>query len=216
MKKITIIFIIINLCFCLGFAKTTKVRVFPKPGTVALIFDDGPDPATTLKLLQVLKKYNVKATFDLIGYYAQNYPYLVKQIAKEGHSIANHSLSHLDLTKVSKQGLQDSIRGATKIIEGIIKRKIYCLEPPFLSTSYKVGVSMQRNHLRKVPAPLDSYDYVQIGTQAFINHTIKAARPGAIILLHDARPRTIAALPEIIKGIRRKGLGFSVICVPEK
>ncbi len=214
-KSAFLLFFIFSLCVGSAYANS-NVKIFPKPGTVALVFDDGPDPATTLKILQILKKYNIKATFNLIGYYAENYPGIVRKIASQGHSIGNHSLSHLDLTKVNKKAIKYEVGKASRILEGILKRKVYCMQPPYLRTSYIVGETLQQYGLTTMPSPVQSYDYAQIGTRAMINHTVDIARSGSIILLHDTRPRTIAALPMIIQGIKKKGLGFDVICVPKK
>lgn len=216
MKKILCIFTLLSLIPTFAVAHTEPaVRVFPLPGTVTLVFDDGPDPATTFKILEVLGRYKVKANFNLIGYYAQNYPVLVKEIVKQGHVVGNHSLSHLDLTKVSTEALKSEIGKSKKILEQLTKKKVYCLEPPFMRTNYKVAQYQNNYNLRKMPAPVDSYDYMPISTKKFIDHVVDSAISGSLILLHDSRPRTIAALPVIIEGIRSKGLGFSVICVPE-
>ncbi len=70
---------------------------------VVISFDDGPDPQWTPKILDVLKQYNVKATFFTIGLEAEKYPGLLKRIYREGHEIGNHTFTHPDISNISEQ-----------------------------------------------------------------------------------------------------------------
>ena len=96
------------------FAATNTVSIIPTKGTVALTFDDGPTEIYTPQILAILKKYNIKATFFMVGMNAKNHPDIVKQVANDGHAIDSHSLTHPLLTKLNDKQLHN--------IEGIQKK----------------------------------------------------------------------------------------------
>jgi peptidoglycan/xylan/chitin deacetylase (PgdA/CDA1 family) len=77
----------------------TDVHKLASKGTVALTFDDGPTEEYTPQILAILKKYNIKATFFMVGYNAKNHPDMVKRVLADGHAINSHSLTHPMLTK---------------------------------------------------------------------------------------------------------------------
>src|SRR5690349_16404423 len=109
------------LCLMLGWslvihAEAPEVQKLPAPGTVALTFDDGPNPVYTRQILAILKKNNIKATFFVVGVNAQKYPDVIKEIHEQGHVIASHSLTHPMLTKISDAQLQKEVEQPVIII----------------------------------------------------------------------------------------------------
>src|ERR1700678_1620305 len=88
------------------FADPGDVRKLPLKGTVALTFDDGPTEKYTPQILAILKKYNIKATFFMVGMNAKNHPDMVQQVLADGHAINNHSQTHPMLTKLNDKQLQ--------------------------------------------------------------------------------------------------------------
>src|SRR5437899_2581733 len=99
------------------------VRTKPLPGTVALTFDDGPNPIYTPQILAILKKYNIKATFFMVGTNAHKYPEMVKLVLADGHAINNHTLTHPMLTKLNDEQLHKEITTPQVIIYNIIGKK---------------------------------------------------------------------------------------------
>src|SRR5687768_7615327 len=83
------------------YADNLSVRKTPLAGTIALTFDDGPSPIYTPQILAILKKYNIKATFFVVGANANLYPDMIRKIHADGHVIASHSQTHPMLTKIS-------------------------------------------------------------------------------------------------------------------
>lgn len=193
-----------------------KLRVTPLPGTVTLILDDGPHFSITPKILAILKLNHIKANYGIIGYQAERYPELVKQIAAQGNVIVQHTLRHVDLQNATPKTIRYELTSAKKILERISKQKIYCVQPPFLRTSHKLGVIAKSAGLVVLPKAYDSYDSENISISTIVNRVASIAESGTIIDLHDTNTRTLLALPKIIKAIRAKGLGFSTICVPER
>lgn len=189
----------------------------PAKGTVALTFDDGPNPDFTLKYLAVLKKYNVRATFFVVGMQAEKYPDVIKQLFAAGMAIASHSQTHPDLTKISAAQLQIEISQPAEIIANITGKKPLCLRYPFGASNQHV-IDVIRAH-DIVPGPMgwNAYDYKLPGVDKIVNQVLNNLQSGTIIIMHDGfagldRQQTLEALPLIIEGIQKKGLGFSVIC----
>src|SRR3990167_4345866 len=185
-----------------------------KPGTVALTFDDGPSPIYTPKILKILKENDVHATFFVMGWAAKKYPELIKQMIAEGNAVASHTDSHPKLTQISEKKLQHEIIYPKEVIKSIIGKPPVCLRPPFGIGNKRVESVIRTHGMIMVPMGFNSFDYERPGVAKLTQWVIKNSHSGMVILLHDgykSRQQTVDALPEIIKGIRAKGLGFSVI-----
>jgi peptidoglycan/xylan/chitin deacetylase (PgdA/CDA1 family) len=198
------------------FAEENSVRTLPLKGTVALTFDDGPTETYTPQILAILKKYNIKATFFMVGMNAEKHPELVKQVLAEGHAVDSHSLTHPMLTKLNEASLKKEIVSPQVIINNIINKKPVCLRYPFGASNQHVRDFIRAQGITPVPMGFNSFDYERPGVEKIVSWVLKNAYSGQVILLHDGfakREQTVAALPLIIEGIQKKGLGFSQICV---
>jgi cellulose synthase/poly-beta-1,6-N-acetylglucosamine synthase-like glycosyltransferase/peptidoglycan/xylan/chitin deacetylase (PgdA/CDA1 family)/spore germination protein YaaH len=163
---------------------------------VALTFDDGPDPEWTPKVLDILKKYNVKATFFLVGSQAEQYPDLVKRIVAEGHLVGNHTYTHANLA---------SITG----------RSTTLFRPPYNADSQPSNVSeltplkqVQDDGYLIVMENIDPEDWARPGTDVIVQRIKELRKEGSLILLHDAggnREQTVEALPQIIDWLQTRG-----------
>jgi len=193
-----------------------KIRTTPLKGTVALTFDDGPSPIYTPQILAVLKKYHVKATFFMVGVNAQKYPEMVKLVLADGHAINSHSLTHPMLTKLNDKQLYNEVTAPQRIIDKIIGQKPVCLRYPFGMSNTHVREVIRSEGIVPVPMGFNSFDYNRPGVQKIVSWVLKNSYSGQVILMHDGydkRQQTVDALPQIIEGIQKKGLGFSQICV---
>ncbi len=202
------------LAFQVAHAADNHVKTLPDAGTVALTFDDGPSPYTP-QVLAILKKYNIKATFFLVGANAKKYPEYVKEIYAAGHNVDSHSYTHPMLTKISNTSLQNEVARPSEVIEKIIGVRPRCLRYPFGASNAHVREVIAANGMQPVPMGFNSFDYERPGTQKIIDWVLKNAHSRQVILMHDGydkREQTVAALPAIIEGIKKKGLGFSAIC----
>jgi peptidoglycan/xylan/chitin deacetylase (PgdA/CDA1 family) len=103
----------------------------PRPGELALTFDDGPNPARTPHLLDTLARSDVHATFFLVGRYAQAEPALVRQIVAAGHQIGSHSWSHLNLALASASSIEEQITSTSQTLEQITSAPVRFFRPPF-------------------------------------------------------------------------------------
>ncbi len=210
-----LLFIILPLTV---FAKPLdKVRTKPLPGTVTLTFDDGPSPIFTPQVLAILKKYHVKATFFVMGWAVKKYPNLIRQMIADGHAVASHTNSHPNLTRISQRQLRYEVLMPKEAIKSVIGKPPVCLRPPFGAGNKRVAAFIRTHGMIMVPMGFNSFDYKRPGVNKLIKWVVSNARSGRVILLHDgykARAQTVKALPAIIEGIQKKGLGFSAICYP--
>lgn len=214
-KIIYFLLLALPLCAAAQDTKQQSVRTTPLPKTVALTFDDGPAPIYTRQILAILKENNIKATFFLVGTNAKKYPELVKEIYEQGHVIASHSMTHPQLTKLTNDKLEWEVSTPNKIIADIIGTKPLCLRYPFGLSNSHVREVIRENGMMPVPMGFNSFDYERPGTQKIISWVLKNIYSKQIILMHDGydhREQTVAALPAIIEGVKKKGLGFSTIC----
>src|SRR3990167_797888 len=197
------------------YASENNVRTNALPHTVALTFDDGPSPIYTPQVLAILKKYHVKATFFVVGANAKKYPELLKQINEDGHVIASHSQTHPLLAKLSTPSLQHEVSTPVIIIENTIGKKPKCLRYPFGASNEKVRAMIRTYGMQPVSMGFNSFDYERRGVNPLTTWVLQNAHSGQVILLHDGydhKEQTVQALPAIIEGIQKKGLGFSTIC----
>jgi peptidoglycan-N-acetylglucosamine deacetylase len=102
-----------------------------RSGELALTFDDGPNPAWTPQLLEVLAKHRVKATFFLVGKYAEAEPYLTRHIAESGHVIGNHSWSHPNLALTSPNRVREELLRTKHLLEEITGAAVQFFRPPY-------------------------------------------------------------------------------------
>jgi len=102
-----------------------------RPGDLALTFDDGPNPAWTPRLLDLLASHNVHATFFLVGKYAQAEPELVRQIVSAGHAIGNHSWSHPNLALTAAARVKEELTRTSELLQQIAGTPVRFFRPPF-------------------------------------------------------------------------------------
>ncbi|MFY1688675.1 polysaccharide deacetylase family protein [Plantactinospora sp. WMMB782] len=177
---------------------------------VALTFDDGPHPQWTPKLLDQLRRARVRATFCVVGVKVRKYPALVRRIAREGHSLCNHSWQH-DLKLGSRKA--DQIRADLSRTNQEIRRAVpgaeirYYRQPGGRWTPSVVAVARSLG-MRSLHWDVDPTDWDKKTTTPQIRGRIaQQARPGSIVLLHDGggdRSRTIGACPQVISSLKRK------------
>ena len=192
--------------------------------TIALTFDDGPDPRYTPRILAVLKKYNVPATFFIIGSYAEKNPSLVKDEWDQGCEIGNHTFTHPEFSGLSKLRAQAEVNATQRIIESITGHSTRLFRPPFgfdgdtpAKTERQVRqlYNIQSLGYVSVDFNIDSHDWQLPGTKVIVNNVENPQTPGNIVLMHDggghSRDQTIAALPQVITYYKNLGYRFVTV-----
>jgi cellulose synthase/poly-beta-1,6-N-acetylglucosamine synthase-like glycosyltransferase/spore germination protein YaaH/peptidoglycan/xylan/chitin deacetylase (PgdA/CDA1 family) len=193
---------------------------------VALTFDDGPDPDWTPKILQILKEKQASATFFVIGDVATQYSGIVKQEYAQGNEVGNHTFTHPDFETISKSQLQIELNLTELLLESNLGVKTLLFRPPY-------GIDHQpetASEIQMLPIPqsmgyiivgarVDPHDWGEVNGGAPPSASTVVQRvlhdatlgKGNIILMHDGggnRANTVAALPQIIDGLRAKRYEF--------
>ncbi len=197
-----------------------------KPKQVAITFDDGPDPEWTPKILDILKQYNVKATFFMIGEVAQDNIGVMKRAYAEGHEIGNHTFTHPDISEISQGQVDLQLNLTERLFAAEIGVQPVYFRPPYsidqepdtndqaapidhiqhlgyVIVGNKIDTNDWDEHPRKTPQQIitDVFDQINLANT-------KTWMRGSIILMHDGggnRAPTVAALPELIKALRAHG-----------
>lgn len=204
---------ILYLSLIFAFSMNLPLRFFvnasvnSEKGSVALGFDDGPHPENTLKILNILDKYNAKAAFFLIGKQAEDNQEIVKEMFRRGHKIGGHSYSHpINFGFLSYKNVAVEIMDGIKIVEEITQSEIALFRPPFGVTNPRIAKVINKNNLEVIAWNLRSYDTVSKDPDSLLKTLKKKVKSGSSILLHDSVPATLEILPELLEYIRDKNL----------
>ena len=182
------------------------------PNAVALTFDDGPWPDDTEALLRALHREHVHATFFMVGSLVVEHPDLVREVLDAGHVVANHSMTHPiepPFADLLDRHIETEITDANDALRAA-GAKPTLFRPPGGSYDDAVVLATWRQRERVVLWSVDPHDWDAARTPKQIAKSVlRHARPGSIVLMHDGggdAADTIAALPKIIRGIRKMGL----------
>jgi peptidoglycan/xylan/chitin deacetylase (PgdA/CDA1 family) len=173
-------------------------------GSVRLTFDDGPG-AYTEQILTILNRYNVHATFYVIGRNVERYPGTVRRIVNEGHRVGNHSYTHSNLTLLSGAGVEQELMNTQTAV-----RQASGVTPAGFRPPYGAVNGTVRNVVADLGMSVDMWsvdprDWAQPGSSVITQRVLSATGPGAVVLLHVLHAQTVDALPSIIQGIRAQG-----------
>ncbi len=191
----------------------------PSTRQVALTFDDVPDPRFTPQVLDVLKKYNVKATFFIVGKRAEKHPALVKRMVREGHIMGNHSYSHPEFSKLTMNDFRKQILHTGDIIHNLTGYTPKMIRPPYGDINEKQLQWAQKQQYSIVNWNVDSLDWKGLSKDEVKQNILSAVKPGSIVLQHAGGgvgsnlQGTIDALPEIIEELRARG--YSLVTLDE-
>ena len=182
--------------------------VYSGPGSVpvvALTFDDGPHQFTTPRLIEILEELSVKGTFFIVGTQAVQFPGIVEDLASRGHTVANHSWSHRNITQLDHETLFQELIYCSQAIEAITGIRPRFFRPPGGKWDGQALAVVQELGLTTVLWDVTGRDMVQRSPRQMAASVVKAAVPGSIILLHGGMEWTMEALPVIVEGLRARG-----------
>jgi peptidoglycan/xylan/chitin deacetylase (PgdA/CDA1 family) len=187
----------------------TDVQSRGRP-SVALTFDDGPSPDVTVRVLDILRQKNAKATFFVVGRQVERHPELARRAVAEGHVVANHTYSHPPLfCFLSPRRLREEIERTQDVIHGIAGVRPRHFRSPVGLRHPLLKEALERANLELVLWRLRTYDTWPTTRDQLHRRILGRVRPGAIVLLHD-RPgpgteAMVAALPDVIDALRHRG-----------
>jgi peptidoglycan/xylan/chitin deacetylase (PgdA/CDA1 family) len=175
---------------------------------VALTFDDGPGPYTP-RLVATLDKLHVQATFFAIGEQERYFSAGTIAELKSGDVVGDHTETHPMMATLSAHDQYEELFEQIARIELLGGPRPRLFRPPYGSFDATTFKQLRRLHLLMVLWSVDTSDYTLPGVSAIVRTALAGAKPGAIILMHDGggnRAQTIAALPAIVNGLRKRGL----------
>jgi peptidoglycan/xylan/chitin deacetylase (PgdA/CDA1 family) len=185
----------------------------PDP-TVYLTFDDGPHPATTPALLDLLDRMQTKATFFLVGSECEKYPHLVERIHQAGHTLGNHSYSHVWLPMLATSKLEEEIVRTNEIIEDITGTRPHVFRPPFGFMDQRAAKCLKEQDMTPVYWGIAPEDWQTPGAHRIIRRVMWKIADGTLIVLHEGShlaDQTITAASEIIAKTRLLGYQFAKV-----
>lgn len=172
---------------------------------IALTFDDGPHPYVTTRILEILHKHEVKATFFVIGQNVAEYPEVVKKADALGHEIANHTWSHKNLTKLNAKEIQAEINRANEVICEVIGKFPTSYRPPFGAIDQKVREAIA---LSPVLWNIDTLDWHHKSPDKTLANLKQQAGNDGIVLMHDIHEQSADALEGVILYLKEEGYEF--------
>ena len=196
---------------------TTGYRLFglsPSGSVVHLTFDDGPHPVHTVEILDVLRRYGVRATFFVVGRMVERFPHLLDRILLEGHTVANHTWNHENLTTLTGPAIDRTIGRAQEVLGDYATD---CFRPPYAAMN-ELAVQRTENHgLEVVMWDYSGADWLDRTAEEIADRIVRGAVDGAVILLHDGggdRSRTVAGLEMALERLSSRSLRFEPVCSP--
>ncbi|MFC6080686.1 polysaccharide deacetylase family protein [Sphaerisporangium aureirubrum] len=187
-----------------GPAAKAKAVNCAKVKCIALTFDDGPGPYTR-KLLETLRRDKTKVTFFLMGQHAEKYRATARAIARAGHEIGNHTYDHPHLTSLYDGLIRDELVRAQDSIERATGKRPTLMRPPYGDTDERVSGIAAELGLSQILWNRTSRDWELRNTKAITRRVLADAARDRIVLMHDIWPETVAAMPGILRSLKKKG-----------
>ncbi|MDX1530061.1 MAG: polysaccharide deacetylase family protein [Rhodothermales bacterium] len=182
---------------------------------LALTFDDGPDPETTPRLLDLLDAHGARATFFCVGARARQHPALVRAVRAAGHTVGQHTDTHADPWRTPRARLEAELERATATLEDVLGEPVRWARPPYGHLS---GPFLRWSRARgQAVAMWDAMpgDFLPTATtDAVVRRVLRAARPGGVVVLHEggrARAVTPMALETALPHLAARGYGLTAL-----
>ena len=179
---------------------------------VAISFDAAWGNDDTETLIDILKEYDVPATFFVVGAWVDKYPESVKALSDAGHQIQNHSNTHPHMPQLSKGQMKDEIESCNNKIEAITGVKPTLLRPPYGDYDNALIKTMNELKMYTIQWDVDSLDWKENATpDSICKRVTSKVKNGSIVLFHNDADHTPEALPNILKCLKDEGYEFVFI-----
>lgn len=175
---------------------------------IAVTFDAAWTNQDTDELIAVLKKHNARATFFIVGDWAEKFPESVKAFYDNGHTVANHSDTHKAFSKCSYKELKDEMENCNEKLENITGHPVTLVRAPSgdytnqsLDVAKELGMSM-------IQWDVDSLDYQGLSVEEIVSRIVSRTQNGSILLFHNGVKNTAEALDKALTALAEKGYNF--------
>lgn len=212
---------IVMTCYFTGSAavwsnQTTRKLPIYSVGTdekvVALSFDAAWGADNTLKILDILTEYDIKANFFAVGFWVEKYGDKLKTLSDSGRmEIGTHSNTHPNMPKLSRENMRLELETSMKLIENVTGKKPDLFRAPYGDYSDTVLTVAEELGLYTIQWDVDSLDWKDLSANDIAVRILKRVKNGSIILMHNDGKHTVEALPIVIEGLRNKGYTFKTI-----
>lgn len=191
--------------YCVDLSKKTNLDTSKK--YVSISFDAAWGDDDTIKILDILDKYNVKTTFFMTGGWVDSYPDKVLEIYNRGHDLGNHSQNHKEMSKLSVNEQKEEIMSVANKIKEITGYTSFLFRPPYGDYNSTLIDTVYGCNFYPIEWDVDSLDWKDYGTDNIIKTvtTHKALKNGSIILMHNGAKYTAEALESVITGLQSQG-----------
>ena len=178
---------------------------------IALTFDDGPHHQCTEQLLTLLRTERVRATFFVVGKQVIKYPNLLREIASDGHEIANHTMDHPNLSQLSAQEVRQQLKETNDVVESIIHRRMKYFRPPGGQYNEAMMATARELSMQMVLWTVFPKDHQETDPQVITERILAQAHDRGVVLLHSGVDATMTALPGVIRELKKRGYYFVTI-----
>lgn len=179
---------------------------------IALTIDAAWQDDKTPFILSTLEKYNVKATFFLCGFWAKDYPDMVREIAAGGHEIGNHSMTHPHMNKLSSSEIKQELDAFEAVIEPLIGKRARLFRAPFGEYNDNVINTLRENGYQVVQWNIDTIDWKEErSAQTILDSVLPKLESGSIILSHNNGYKIEQYLPTLIETALSQGYEFVTV-----
>lgn len=180
---------------------------------IALTFDDGPSEFT-LQVLELLKKYNAKATFFCIGKNIEKHPEIIQKVVEEGHLVGNHSYSHSKFFDFyNARQIKEEIEKTDALLEKFTSKKINFFRPPYGVTTPSIRRALKITGHKTIGWNIRSLDGGTKNQELIFNRIIKRVSPGGIVLLHDTGSHSVLVLEQFLQFLQQNN--YEVVSIEE-
>lgn len=179
----------------------------------AISFDAAWGNEDTHELVEILKEYNVKATFFVVGDWVDKYPESVKELNDAGHDIMNHSNTHPHMTQISKEKMLSEVEACDEKIEKITGKKPNLFRPPYGDYNDSVIETLKQAGHYTIQWDVDSLDWKDLSANDIYTRVTQKVTNGSIVLFHNAAKHTPEALPSILEKLQSDG--YKIIKINE-
>lgn len=206
---VALIFTLVNSPAIVGVSATTRklpiYSVQRDNKCVSLSFDAAWGNEDTQQLIDILAKYNISATFFVVGDWVDKYPESVKALSDAGHEVMNHSNDHAHFSKLTAQQITDNVNACNDKIEAVTGTRPTLFRCPYGEYDDHVVQALTDMGMYTVQWDVDSLDWKDLSAGEIKSRVLKGVQPGSIVLFHNAAKHTPEALPAIIEGLLADG-----------